>query len=100
MMDLEIAYETMTPLTSLAGGVLIGLSASLMLLVSGRVAGISGIVGGLMSPNDRNDARWRVAFVAGLVAAGALMGTTLPALFAGTIERSTPALVAAGLLVG
>lgn len=96
---MNIAYESFTPLTSLAGGILIGMSASLMLLLNGRVTGISGIVGGLLAP-ARGEVGWRSAFVGGLVAGGAILGLALPELFAGTVERSSAALVAAGLLVG
>lgn len=91
--------ENFTPLPSLFGGILIGLSATAMLLLLGRVAGISGIVGGLLA-GEGGGTRWRAAFVAGL-AAGGLLGVVLhPELFRMGIERSTPALAVAGLLVG
>ncbi len=90
---------TFAPLPALAGGILIGLSAVLLLATTGRIAGISGIVGGLLTP-AANDIGWRVAFVigviAGPVAAGALTGNTLTV----TVTSSTGVLVAAGLLVG
>ncbi len=88
-----------TPLLSTLGGALIGASASAMLLVEGRVAGISGIVGGLFSPKA-GDIGWRVAFLAGLGLAG--LGATLlaPALVAVETDRTPVMLVAAGLLVG
>lgn len=91
--------EHFTPLPSLAGGILIGLSATAMLALLGRVAGISGIVGGLLA-GQRSDAAWRAAFVAGLLAGGTLCVFAMPASFAMTLDRSTPALAAAGLLVG
>jgi uncharacterized protein len=96
---MDIAFETFTPLTSLAGGILIGISASLMLLLSGRVTGVSGIVGGLLAP-ARGELGWRSAFIGGLIAGGAILGVTLPEFFAGSVERSSAALVGAGLLVG
>lgn len=91
-----------TPLPSLAGGILIGLAATGLLAFLGRIAGISGIVGGLLASvgGDRGEAPWRAAFVAGLVVGGALLATLHPAGFAMTIERSTAALAAAGFLVG
>jgi uncharacterized protein len=88
-----------TPFSALAGGALIGLSASAMLLVEGRVAGISGIVGGL-APPKAGDLGWRLAFLAGLVAAGALALLFHPAAMAVEIERGPLTLVLAGLLVG
>jgi uncharacterized protein len=87
-----------TPWSALAGGVLIGLAASLLLWFNGRVAGISGIVGALLKPTH-GDVAWRVAFVAGLVGAP-LLYALFTALPAPHIEAGTPALIAAGLLVG
>ena len=65
---MTIAWPSFTPWTALAGGLLIGLATALLVLFNGRIAGISGIVGGLLRP-VRGDIRWRIAFVAGLVAA-------------------------------
>lgn len=84
-----------TPLASLVGGALIGLSASLMLLIEGRIAGISGIVGGLLTPKP-GDMDWRLAFVGGLVLAG-LVGQS----WVTTAPMGAPwRLIVAGLLVG
>ncbi len=88
-----------TPLPSLIGGILIGVSATAMLALLGRVAGISGIVGGLLAA-DKSEAAWRGAFVAGLLVGGALTAAVHPEAFAMTLDRSTPALAVAGLLVG
>jgi uncharacterized membrane protein YedE/YeeE len=87
-----------TPWSGLAGGVLIGLSASLLLLGAGRVAGVSGITAGAFSSvsSERN---WRLAFLAGLLGAGLAAALIVPA----TIQpapRSLGWLVFAGLLVG
>lgn len=60
--------ENFTPLSALAGGILIGLSTVLLLLANGRIAGISGIVSGLLAPAVRG-AGWRLAFLLGLVGA-------------------------------
>lgn len=87
-----------TPWPSFAGGVLIGLAAALSILLVGRVAGISGILGGLLRP-ARGDIGWRAAFVAGLFAAPWLM-EALGARLAPSIDATGPALVVAGLLVG
>lgn len=85
--------------TALAGGVLIGLSATLLLWLDGRVAGVSGIVGGVMFPKA-GDVAWRVAFLAGLVAAGAAYMTFVPGAPTPRTDFSRPGLVVAGLLVG
>ena len=93
-----IDWTHFTPWTSLAGGLLIGLATALLLLFSGRIAGISGIVGGLLRPG-KGDVAWRVAFVAGLLAAPLVfaMAAPLPSV---QIDAGTATLVAAGLLVG
>ena len=84
-------------LPSLLGGVLIGLSASILWLALGRVAGISGIIGSTLTGSNRH-ASWRFGFLAGLIAIGSLM---LSHRGAGTSMHSGPAiLLAAGLLVG
>jgi len=89
-----------TPLSSLAGGMLIGLSATIMLLYFGRITGITGIVAGLMDKRAPGDVLWRALFVAGLVTGGVVAGFVMPQAFAVSIDRSAWAIVAAGLLVG
>ncbi len=91
--------ETFTPLSSALGGALIGLAAALMLFGLGRIAGISGIFGGLLLPK-LGDVGWRLSFVLGLVLGGALMFQIAPAMFAVHIDRSLATIVVAGLLVG
>lgn len=91
--------ETFTPVSALAGGLTIGAAAALFLVLNGRVAGISGILGGLLSP-ARGEVGWRVAFLAGLLVAPFVhvaAGGVLPAI---SIEASPGLLVLAGLLVG
>ncbi len=83
---------------ALGGGALIGLAATLMLGGSGRVAGISGIVGGLLQPTP-GERGWRVAFTVGLVVAGLALAPILPESFSSS-GRPLWALVIAGLLVG
>ena len=87
-----------TPWSSLAGGMLIGLAAALLILFNGRIAGISGILGGLLPPTP-GDAAWRALFLLGLVLAPFAWGAVrpLPLLH---IEAGHGLLVAAGLLVG
>src|SRR5687768_12434409 len=67
-----IDWAHFTPWASLAGGILIGIAAALLVLLNGRVAGISGIVGGLLAPR-RDDIAWRVAFLAGLLLSPLMM---------------------------
>jgi len=86
-------------LPPLLGGILIGLAAATMLVFSGRIAGISGIFSGLLSP-QRGDTLWRSLFVAGLLSGGFLMGHLKPDVFPAALETSTPLLIVAGLLVG
>ena len=88
-----------TPLASLLGGVLIGLSASAMLLLDGKIAGISGILAGVLKP-VKGDTLWRICFLAGLLAGGLLLRELLPAAFDFGIIRPFPLLAIAGLLVG
>jgi uncharacterized membrane protein YedE/YeeE len=95
---MTIDWSHFTPAMSLAGGALIGFAAAMLLLLSGRVAGISGIVGGLLAPH-RGDVAWRLAFVAGLLAAPAAM-LMLGEGRAPRIDAGYGTLVIAGLLVG
>ena len=95
---MQVDWTAFTPWSSAAGGMMIGASAVLFAMLSGRIAGISGIVGGLIRPH-RGDVGWRVAFIAG-------MGV-IPLLSAASgrdlsieIDATTATLVAAGLLVG
>jgi uncharacterized membrane protein YedE/YeeE len=83
----------------LAGGILIGLAASVLLLWSGRIAGISGIVGGLLRPK-RGDVAWRAVFVAGLLAGGGLLALVHPAALDVRAPGSLLSVALAGLLVG
>ncbi|MEZ4390624.1 MAG: YeeE/YedE thiosulfate transporter family protein [Polyangiales bacterium] len=83
---------------ALEGGALIGLSASLMLAFNGRVAGVSGMVGGLLQPSP-GDWSWRALFLAGLALGGVVAAAVLPNAFAAS-PASTGTVLAAGLLVG
>jgi uncharacterized membrane protein YedE/YeeE len=84
---------------ALAGGVLIGLSAVLLMLALGRIAGVAGIVGGLFAGGS-GEAGWRLAFVTGLIAgpfAAMLFGAPLPEI---AIDAPASVVLVAGLLVG
>lgn len=91
--------ENFTPIASTIGGLLIGLSAALMLLFHGRIAGISGIFRGVLQPK-KGEFAWRATFIGGLVAGGAILVALMPDMFAVSIDRSVVAVAAAGLLVG
>jgi len=95
---MSIDWSHFTPYASFAGGILIGIAAALLLLLNGRIAGISGILGGLLSPL-KGDIGWRLAFITGLVAAPLLYSlfAVLPAV---GIDAGAGTLLLAGLLVG
>ena len=95
---MTIAWPEFTPWSALAGGVLIGIAAAMFVLLNGRIAGISGVIGGLFKP-IAGDVAWRAAFVIGLLGAPLVYGrlAALPVL---RIDASFGALIGAGLLVG
>lgn len=95
---MSIAWSQFTPWASFGGGLLIGLAAAMLLLLNGRIAGISGIVGGLLRP-VRGDKAWRAAFVLGLIGAPLLYRSFLP-LPAVQVDAGGATLIVAGLLVG
>jgi len=93
-----IDWAHFTPWSSLAGGVLIGVATALFLLFNGRIAGISGILGGLLRPVS-GDIGWRMAFVLGLLVAPLVYVVAAP-LPTVQIDANLTTLVVAGLLVG
>mgnify|MGYP000933010506 FL=1 len=95
---MTINWTAFTPWSALLGGMLIGLAAAMFALLNGRIAGISGVLGGLLKP-VRGDIAWRAAFVLGLVGAPLVYAlfAVLPAVH---IEAGDGALIIAGLLVG
>lgn len=95
---MTIAWNEFTPWMSLAGGVLLGIASALFILLSGRLLGISGILGGLLRPL-RGDTGWRIAFLAGLLAAP-LAWSLFAQPVMPRIEAGPVILVVAGLLVG
>ena len=93
---MSIDWTHFTPWSSLAGGMLIGAAAALLVLLSGRIAGVSGIVGGLLALR-RGDIAWRLAFIGGLlVAPVALFFHSMNP----RIDAGVGTLLVAGLLVG
>ena len=95
---MTIAWTEFTPWSALAGGVLIGIAAAMFVLLNGRIAGISGVIGGLFKPVT-GDLGWRAAFVIGLIGAP-LIYVLVAALPLPRIDASFGALIGAGLLVG
>ena len=88
-----------TPLSAAIGGVLIGLSAVLLMLLTGRIAGISGIFGGLL--NWRGEEKgWRIAFIAGLILAPIIAGWIGYGMAPPRLPANWVIIIAAGLLVG
>ncbi len=96
---ITIDWLHFTPASAFAGGLLIGLAAALLILLEGRIAGISGIVGGLLQPLRTGDIAWRLAFALGLVAAPMLY-QALAEMPQSRIDTGWATLVVAGLLVG
>ena len=89
-----------TPIASLLGGALIGLSAVLLMWATGRIAGVSGIVSRLFPPYEDREFAGRLAFAAGLVAAPVLVRLATGTWPVQTIAAATPVLIVAGLLTG
>ena len=88
-----------TAMLALAGGVLIGLSATLLLWLNGRVAGVSGVLTGVLFP-ARGDVDWRLAFLVGLVSAAGLYLAFAPEALPVRTDFPRAGLVVAGLIVG
>ncbi|WP_040588723.1 YeeE/YedE family protein [Allomesorhizobium alhagi] len=89
-----------TPIASLLGGAMIGLSAVLLMLWEGRIAGISGIASGLLPPYRDDAFPSRFGFVLGLIAAPLLLMTFTGTEITQTVSSNVPLMIAAGLLVG
>ena len=89
-----------TPLASLIGGVLIGIAAVLLMLVHGRIAGATGVLAGALLPTNFTDSSWRVAMIAGMVTAPALVFWVSGAMPAIQVPESILTLVLGGLIVG
>ena len=89
-----------TPISSTLGGIVIGLASVAMLSFNGRIAGISGILGGLLTPSPRAERAWRSMFIAGLVLGGLTIALTMPQQFGNGSPTTWPWLVIAGYVVG
>ena len=89
---MTIDFASFTPMASLVGGVIIGVAALLLMLLHGRVMGMSGILGGIVRPAARDDVPWRLLFVA-----GALLGPLAVVYLVGRPVEVVP--VASGLVL-
>lgn len=88
-----------TPGHALIGGVLIGLGLAVMLVGTGQIAGLSGIVGGIIRPASR-DRTWRLSFLVGAIGVGAIFAATTPGTFDHLAPHSLPVIAVSGVLVG
>jgi uncharacterized membrane protein YedE/YeeE len=95
---MNLDWNSFTPESALAGGVILGLASALFILINGRILGISGIIGGLFRPRA-GDIAWRIAFLLGLLSSPIIFGlwTTLPD---ARVDADWPTVGIAGLLVG
>jgi len=98
---MTIDWAHFTPWASLGGGILLGIASAMMVLLSGRILGISGILGGLLAPRT-GDTGWRLAFLLGMVAAPMVFAALMPPelLPVVRIDASEPVIALAGVLVG
>ena len=98
---MTIDWEHFTPWASLGGGVLLGIASAMFVLLNGRILGISGIVGGLLSPR-MGDIGWRLAFLLGMGASPMVFAAVMPTelLPVVRIDASEPVIALAGVLVG
>lgn len=96
-----MVIENFTPISSLIGGILIGIASSIMLLLNGKIAGISGITKGIISSDtSAEDRKWRIFFISGLLLGGLGIVVLMPEMTAKFSEFSPVQIIIAGLLVG
>lgn len=89
-----------TPITSLVGGVMIGLSAVLLMATLGRIMGATGLLAGFLQPTNRSDWAWRASLLGGMISAPALYLIVTGQPVALDVPVSTVAMVVSGLIVG
>ena len=91
--------DDFTPFASIIGGTILGIAALILFATVKRIAGVSGIIGGLLL-FKKNDTAWRVVFLSGLIFGGLILSKVYPQTLSIELTYSTPALILAGLLVG
>ncbi len=92
--------ENFTPVTAAIGGILVGLSAALIYAFNGKIAGVSGILGGLIGDKEQGDRLWRVLFAVGMLAGGAIVLAFLPERINVRFDAGLVTMAIAGFLVG
>lgn len=92
--------ENFTPVSSAVGGVMVGLAAALMYAFNGKIAGVSGVLGGLIGDEDRGDRLWRVVYVIGMLVGGVGAAAVLPERIGTEIAAGAMTMGIAGFLVG
>jgi uncharacterized membrane protein YedE/YeeE len=92
--------ENFTPYSSLAGGILLGISASILMYLNGRIAGISGIVGGILNNPSAAEKAWRGAFVVGIIGGASVYAYFFPVSIEPREHVTTALLIVGGLIVG
>lgn len=97
-MDIVVNLESW--IRAAVGGAMIGTAAALMLGLNGRIAGVSGVLGGLLFDRKKSDTPWRSLFLAGLVLGALLMGLLRPDLVQSAMQTGWVGMIAAGLIVG
>lgn len=96
-----MVIENFTPISSLIGGILIGIATSVMLLLNGKIVGISGITKGIISSDtSAEDRKWRIFFISGLILGGVGVVVFMPEMTAKFSDFSPVQIIIAGLLVG
>jgi len=99
MLSMEIDWVNFTPFASLFGGVILGLASALMLILFGRIMGISGIIGTALE-RPKNDTLWRLVFIAGLISSAVVFAPFVDIARTAPTETNIWLIVLAGLLVG
>lgn len=97
---MEVVVDLQSWARAAAGGALIGLAAALMIVLNGRIAGVSGVLGGLVLDRKREEQPWRAVFLGGLMLGALIVMVALPQLASGELKTGWVGMIAAGLIVG